>query len=284
MKKLINGKVRDVYEISYDKLVIVTTDRISAFDVVLPKIIPGKGKILNTVSLFWFDFTKDIIPNHIISSDFKALPEFFQKKEFEERTILVKKLKILPFEFIIRGYMFGSMWGAYLKTHKFCGYEFDEVHNLYDKLPVPLFTPSTKAHTGHDEYVSVKQVENTLGKELTDKIKNICLKLYAKCYDYAYSKEIIIADTKFEFGLDENNELILADEILTPDSSRFWEVYKYTAEKHKKGTMFESFDKQILRNWLINNKKDGKMQFDNVPNNILQKTYDVYSNYFKKIV
>lgn len=278
MKKLISGKVREVYEISEERLVIVTTDRISAFDVILSKPVPDKGKILNAISLFWFEFTKDIVPNHIISSDLKDMPEYFQKDEFEGRTILVKKVKILPFEFIVRGYMFGNMWESYSKTREFCGQKIEGEYKQAEKLASPMFTPSTKAHVGHDEYVSLKDVENAIGAELTDRIKNISLKLYEACYNNMYSKGIIVADTKFEFGLDAENNLILADELFTPDSSRFWSLSDY-----KTGTSPKSYDKQFVRDWLLNNKADGKMQFDNVPDDILQKTADIYNECLRRI-
>lgn len=278
MKKLISGKVREVYEVSDDELVIVTTDRISAFDVILSKPVPDKGKVLNAVSLFWFDFTKDIIPNHIISSDLSDMPEFFQKDEFEGRTVLVKKLKILPFEFIVRGYMFGNMWEAYHKGEEFCGQKIDGEYKQAEKLETPLFTPSTKAHVGHDEYISFQHVVDTIGAEMAERIKSICLKLYDACYRYAYDKGIIIADTKFELGLDENGDLVLADEIFTPDSSRFWSVLSY-----RTGMSPRSYDKQFVRDWLLNNKIGNEMQFDNVPDEILQKTSDIYKECLDKI-
>jgi phosphoribosylaminoimidazole-succinocarboxamide synthase len=288
MKKLISGKVREVYDILSDdvsgegspnKLVIVTTDRISAFDVILSKPVKDKGKVLNTVSLFWFDFTKDIIPNHIISSDLKDMPEYFRKSEFEGRTVLVKKLKMLPFEFIVRGYMFGTMWNAYSKGEEFCGQKIEGDYKQAEKLAAPLFTPSTKAHTGHDEYISVKYLADTIGAELAKKIEKVCFEIYNTCYNYAYKKNIIIADTKFEFGLDEDNNLCLADEMLTPDSSRFWSLSDYQA-----GTSPKSYDKQFVRDWLLNNKKDGEMQFDNVPDDILNKTSDIYAECLRKLV
>jgi phosphoribosylaminoimidazole-succinocarboxamide synthase len=278
MKKLISGKVREVYEVSDDKLVIITTDRISAFDVILPKPVVNKGKVLNAVSLFWFDFTKDIVPNHIISGELKDMPEFFQKSEFERRAVLVKKLKILPFEFIVRGYMFGNMWAAYSGGKEFCGHKIRDGYKFAEKLDAPLFTPSTKAHTGHDEYITVKYAADTIGAELAGKIEKICFDLYKTCYDYAYSKNIIIADTKFEFGLDENNNLFLADEVFTPDSSRFWSLSDYQA-----GISPKSYDKQLVRDWLLNNKKDGQMQFDNVPDEVLLKTSEIYAECLKKI-
>jgi phosphoribosylaminoimidazole-succinocarboxamide synthase len=278
MKKLISGKVRDVYEISDDKLVIVTTDRISAFDVVLPKPVPGKGKVLNAVSLFWFDFTKNIIPNHILSSNLKDMPEFFQNSEFEGRTVMVKKLKILPFECIVRGYMFGNMWNAYSKKEEFCGIKIEGKYELAQKLSSPIFTPSTKAHVGHDEYISFKHVADSIGLELANKLKDVSLKLYDVCYSYARGKGIIIADTKFEFGLDENNNLVLADEVFTPDSSRFWSLSEY-----KVGTSPKSYDKQFVRDWLLNNKAGDEMQFDKVPDDVLNKTSDIYGECLKKL-
>jgi phosphoribosylaminoimidazole-succinocarboxamide synthase len=278
MKKIISGKVREVYEVSDDRLVIVTTDRISAFDVILSKPVTNKGKVLNAVSLFWFNFTKDIVPNHIISGDLKDMPEFFQKGEFEGRAVLVKRLKILPFEFIIRGYMFGNMWNAYSKGEEFCGQKIKEGYKLAEKLDAPLFTPSTKAHVGHDEYITVKYVEDTIGAELAKKIEKVCFDLYNACYNYAYKKNIIIADTKFEFGVDAHNNLFLADEVFTPDSSRFWSLADYQV-----GISPKSYDKQFVRDWLLNNKINGEMQFDKVPDDVLRKTSEIYAECLNKI-
>ena len=278
MKKY-SGKVRDVYEVSEDKLVIVTTDRISAFDVVLSKTVPNKGKILNAVSLFWFDYTKDIISNHILSADTKDMPEFFRSVEFEGRCVLVKRLNIVPFECIVRGYMFGNMWNAYSKGEAFCGQKIEGSYVLAEKLSEPLFTPSTKAKVGHDEYISIQQVENAIGVEMVSRLRDISLKLYDVCYRYAYSKGIIIADTKFEFGLDSGNNLILADEIFTPDSSRFWNLSDY-----QDGGSPKSYDKQFVRDWLTDNKKDGKMQFDNVPDEILLQTSEIYAECGRKLL
>jgi phosphoribosylaminoimidazole-succinocarboxamide synthase len=278
MKKIISGKVREVYEIDDDRLVIVTTDRISAFDVILSKPVADKGKVLNAVSLFWFDFTKGMIPNHIISSNLEDMPEYFQKDEFEGRTVLVKKLKILPFECIVRGYVFGNMWEAYSKKQEFCGLKIEGDYQLAEKLATPLFTPSTKAHVGHDEYISFQNVADAIGSELANKMKDISLHIYNTCYQYAYNKGIIIADTKFEFGLDTHGNLVIADEVLTPDSSRFWSLPDY-----KVGTSPKSYDKQFVRDWLLNNKVNGEMQFDNVPDAILAKTSDIYRECLGKI-
>jgi len=279
MKKLASGKVREIYEISDDRLVIVTSDRISAFDVVMPKPVHNKGKVLTALSTFWFNYTKDIVPNHFISSDLKDMPEFFHKNEYEGRTVLVKKLKILPFEFVVRGYMFGNMWEAYSNGREFCGQKIEGDYKLAEKLDIPLFTPSTKAHIGHDEYISIQYVADRLGHHLIKRIEKISFELYNTCYEYAHSKDIIIADTKFEFGLDENNDLFIADEIFTPDSSRFWSLADY-----QEGISPKSYDKQFVRDWLLNNKKDGEMQFDNVPDDVLNKTSEIYAECLRRLV
>ncbi len=279
MKKIISGKVRDVYEIDADRLVIVTTDRISAYDVILSKPVKDKGKVLNTLSLFWFDYTKDIVRNHVISDKLSDMPEFFQKPEFEERTVLVEKLKILPFEFIIRGYIFGNMWKAYQEEKEFCGLKIDGNYQQAQKLESPILTPSTKTSEGHDVYVSFDYIANAIGKETAGKISDICLKLYNTCYKRAYENGIIIADSKFEFGLDKKNNLVLADEIFTPDSSRFWSLMDY-----KVGVSPKSYDKQFIRDWLTDNKINGEIQYDNVPNDIIDKTSVIYQECLEKIV
>lgn len=279
MEKLISGKVRDVYKISDSKLVIVTTDRISAYDVVMAKPVKNKGKILNLISLFWFDYTKALVPNHIISYNPSDMPEYFRKEEYRDRMVLVKKLKMIPYEFIVRGYIFGNMWNAYCENKKFCGEKIKGDYKLAEKLDTPILTPSTKATAGHDEYVSFEHFADDLGIETAEKIKDACLKLYVTCYKYAYEKGIIIADTKFEFGFDENNDLVLADEIFTPDSSRFWSLDEYQT-----GVSPKSYDKQFIRDWLTNNMTDGKMQFDSVPDDIIKKTENIYAECLKKII
>ena len=279
MIKTASGKVRDIYEVSDDSLVLVTTDRISAFDVVLSKTVPGKGKVLNAVSLFCFDFTKSIIPNHIISSDLKDMPEYFRKGEFEGRTVLVKRLKILPFEFVVRGYIFGNMWEEYSQNLEFCGHTIKGGYKLADKLDVPVLTPATKARTGHDEYISFEDVGDAIGAGLAGRIKEVSFKLYDAVYQYAYKRGMIIADSKFEFGLDADGELYLADEIFTPDSSRYWNLADY-----KTGVSPKSYDKQFVRDWLTNNKAGGEMQFDNVPDDILTKTADIYAECMRRLI
>ncbi len=278
MKKIISGKVREVYDLEDGRLVIVTTDRISAFDVILPADIPGKGKVLNAVSERWFDLTKDICKNHLISSDVKDMPADFQKPEFEGRTMLVKKLKMVPYEVIVRGYMFGSMYEAYKKGEPFLGHSFDKQYQEAEKLAEPICTPSTKAKEGHDINVTLDYMKKDLGEELGTKIEKAALAIYKKCYDYAYERGIIIADTKFEFGLDENGELVLADEVLTPDSSRFW-----NKDAYKVGTSPASYDKQFVRDWLKANNLAGDPSIKEIPADIVKKTADLYAECQKKI-
>ncbi|MBQ4015644.1 MAG: phosphoribosylaminoimidazolesuccinocarboxamide synthase [Treponema sp.] len=278
MKKIISGKVREVYDLEDGRMVIVTTDRISAFDVILPVDIPGKGKVLNAVSEKWFDLTKDICKNHLISSDTKDMPAEFQKPEFEGRTMLVKKLKMVPYEVIVRGYMFGSMYEAYKKGEPFLGHSFDKEYQEAEKLAEPICTPSTKAKEGHDINVTLDYMKKELGEELGSKIEKAALAIYKKCYDYANERGIIIADTKFEFGLDENGELILADEVLTPDSSRFW-----NKDAYKVGTSPASYDKQFVRDWLKANNLAGDPNIKEIPAEIVKKTADLYAECQKRI-
>ncbi|MBE6354718.1 phosphoribosylaminoimidazolesuccinocarboxamide synthase [Treponema sp.] len=278
MKKIISGKVREVYDLEDGRMVIVTTDRISAFDVILPTMITDKGKVLNALSNFWFGLTKDIVKNHMISSDLKDMPAEFQKSEFEGRTILVKKLKMIPYEVIVRGYMFGSMYEAYKKGEPFLGHSFDKKYEQAEKLEEPIVTPSTKAAEGHDINVTFDYMKKDLGEELATKIQNAALAIYKKCYDHAYKNGIIIADTKFEFGLDENGELVLGDEVLTPDSSRFWNLDTY-----RTGTSPASYDKQFVRDWLKDNNLAGDPDIKSIPEDVVAKTSALYHECVKKI-
>ncbi len=278
MKKVISGKVREVYDLEDGRMVIVTTDRISAFDVILPTMITDKGKVLNALSDFWFNFTGDIVKNHMISSNLKDMPVEFQKPEYEDRTILVKKLKMIPYEVIVRGYVFGSMYDAYKKGEPFLGHKFDKEYALAEKLAEPIVTPSTKATEGHDINVTLDYMKKDLGDELGSKIEKAALAVYKKCYEHAYKNGIIIADTKFEFGLDENGELILADEVLTPDSSRFWNLAEY-----KEGKSPASYDKQFIRDWLKENHLDGDPNIKSIPADIAEKTASLYRECRKKI-
>ena len=246
MKKINSGKVREIYEVDNDKLLLVVSDRISAFDYILPAMIPNKGKVLNQISKFWFDYVSDVVPNHVISVDSKDFPEEFQTPEFEGRSMLVKKLKMIPVECIVRGYITGSGWKSYKESGSVCGIVLPEGLQESEKLPEPIFTPTTKAELGtHDENISFDKVVEMLGQELAEKLKEKTIEVYKKCSEYAAKRGVIIADTKFEFGLDENGELVLGDEVLTPDSSRFWPANDYEVGRSQK-----SFDKQYIRDWI----------------------------------
>mgnify|MGYP005829553927 FL=1 len=253
MRKISSGKVRDIYEVNDDSLMIVVSDRISAYDVIMPDDIKDKGVILNQLSAFWFRYVADVVPNHIISTDWNEFPEEFRKEEFKGRSMWVKKLKMLPVECIVRGYITGSGWADYQKTGTICGMPLPEGLQESQKLPEPLFTPSTKAELGeHDENISFERACEILGDELAAKVRDKTIEVYKKCADYALTKGIILADTKLEFGLDENGELVLGDEVLTPDSSRFW-----AQDTYEVGRGQDSFDKQYLRDWLQNNGYKG---------------------------
>ncbi|MDY5886345.1 MAG: phosphoribosylaminoimidazolesuccinocarboxamide synthase [Treponema sp.] len=283
MKKIISGKVREVYDLEDGRMVIVTTDRISAFDVILPTMITDKGKVLNALSNFWFDLTKDIVKNHMISSDLKDMPAEFQKPEFEGRTILVKKLQMVPYEVIVRGYMFGSMYEAYKKGEPFLGHKFDKEYQQAEKLDEPIVTPSTKAAEGHDINVTLDYMKEDLekkypGKDLGTKIEQAALAIFKKCAEHAAKNGIIIADTKFEFGLDENGDLVLGDEVLTPDSSRFWNAAEY-----KVGTSPASYDKQFIRDWLKDNNLAGDPNIKSIPDDVVAKTSALYHECQTKI-
>lgn len=278
MKKIISGKVREVYDVEDGTMVIVTTDRISAFDVILPTLIPDKGKVLNALSNFWFNYTKEIVKNHMVSSELKDMPSEFNKAEFEGRTILVKKLNMIPYEVIVRGYMFGSMYEAYKKGEPFLGHKFEKEYQQAEKLSEPIVTPSTKAKEGHDINVTLQQMKDDLGCDLGAKIEQAALAVYKKCYDHAAKNGIIIADTKFEFGLDENGNLVLADEVLTPDSSRFWNAATY-----KVGTSPASYDKQFVRDWLKDHNLAGDSSIKEIPADIVAKTASLYKECEERI-
>lgn len=280
-KPVKEGKVREIYDTD-DNLIMVATDRISAFDHILDNNIPGKGKILTMMSMFWFNLTADIAPNHMISTDNSDMPEFFRNSNYDGRAMLCKKLKMLPVECIVRGYITGSGWVSYQKTGKVCGISLPDGLKESEKLPNPIYTPSTKADIGdHDENISFEESIDVIekefpgkGRQYAEKLKDYTLKLYKRCADYAREKGIIIADTKFEFGLDKNGEVTLADEMLTPDSSRFWPVDGYEAGKSQ-----PSFDKQFVRDWLKANPDKGF----NLPQEIIEKTIEKYEEAYGKL-
>jgi phosphoribosylaminoimidazole-succinocarboxamide synthase len=273
------GKVRDLYEVE-DKLLMVATDRISAYDVVMNEAIPGKGRILTQLSLFWFDFLRDIIANHLISSEVADFPAVCQpyKAQLRGRSMLVKRAKPLPVECIVRGYISGSFWQAYRQDTTVCGFKLPAGMRESEKLPRVLFTPSTKADLGsHDENISIAGMEELLGREQTAKIAEICIRIYEKAADYARSQGIIIADTKFELGMYEG-ELILIDEALTPDSSRFW-----PADQYRVGGNQPSFDKQFLRDYLSTLDWDKTPPAPPLPAEILEKTGSRYQEALDRI-
>lgn len=278
--KCYKGKVRDVYFIGEDKLLIVATDRISAFDYVLPNDIPNKGEILNEISLFWFDKTKHIIKNHLVSSDIdeiNRLTGLSLNDYYSKRTVLCYKAKRVDFECIIRGYIVGSGWKEYQKSKSICGIKLPEGLKYAQKLPQPIFTPTTKADKGHDENVDFDYMSKEIGSELANKIKDISLKIYDFAHDYLIKKGIILADTKFEFGL-LDDELILIDELLTPDSSRFWNKETYNPPSEP-----ESYDKQFVRNYLLTTDWDKNSAPPSLPEDVVRKTSEKYYEILNKI-
>ena len=274
-----SGKVREVYDAG-DSIIMVATDRISAFDHILQNKITQKGEVLTKMSKFWFDLTADILPNHMISIDNNDMPEFFQQDEFKGNSMKCKKLTMIPMECIVRGYITGSGWESYKKDGTICGIKLPEGLKESDKLPEPIFTPSTKAEIGdHDENVSFEQgieyVEKVFpgkGREYVTKIRDYTIAIYKKCADYAREHGIIIADTKFEFGLDEEGNILIGDEMLTPDSSRFWPVEGYEPGKSQR-----SYDKQFVRDWLLANPDSNYL----LPDEIIDKTIEKYKEAYK---
>jgi phosphoribosylaminoimidazole-succinocarboxamide synthase len=267
------GKVRDIYAVGDDKLLVVQTDRLSAFDVILPDPIPGKGEVLTTVSNFWFNRLQHIIPNHLtgIAPETVVVGDA-DKAQVHRRAFVVKTLKPLPIEAIVRGYLVGSGWKDYQKTGAVCGIALPAGLREAEKLPQPLFTPSTKAAVGdHDENISYVQAVELLGESRAAEVRDATLRLYVEAAEYAATKGIIIADTKFEFGIDEAGELYLIDEALTPDSSRFW-----PADQYRVGTNPPSFDKQFVRDWLESSGWNKRPPAPKVPADVLQKTADKY--------
>ena len=270
---LARGKVRDIYDIDDNYLMIVATDRLSAYDVVMPNPVPGKGIILTQLSNFWFRMMEDIIPNHLTNLKIDSFVE--NKKEIEqlkERSIIVKKLKPLPIESVVRGYIIGSGWSDYKKNKKICGIELPDNLQKAQKLPQIIFTPATKANSGdHDENINYQKTESIIGEDLASKVKEISIKIYKRASIYARSKGIIIADTKFEFGQDNNGELYLIDEILTPDSSRFW-----PEETYRVGESPASYDKQYLRDYLETLSWNKVAPAPELPKDIIVNTLNKY--------
>ncbi len=273
------GKVREIYDAG-DALIMVATDRISAFDVILKNKVEKKGAILTQMSRFWFDFTKDLVPNHMITTDVQEMPEFFRKPQFDGNSMKCRKLEMLPIECIVRGYITGSGWASYQKDGTVCGIRLPEGLQESQKLPEPIYTPSTKAEIGdHDENISFEQSVEVLkkiyperGEEYAASIRDLTIAIYKKCAEYAAGRGIIIADTKLEFGLDENGDIVLGDEMLTPDSSRFWPV-----EGYEPGKSQPSYDKQFVRDWLKANPDSDY----HLPDDVIEKTVEKYKEAYE---
>lgn len=274
----IKGKVRNVYDLG-DQLLIIVTDRISAFDVVFSELIPNKGAVLNSISAFWFDYTKDIIGNHVITTDVSKYPEELQafKEELEGRSMLVKKVEMLSAECIVRGYLEGSGLKEYQQTGTICGIKLPAGLKQADKLPEPIFTPSTKESEGHDINVSFEVLCEKIGTEMAQKLKDASINLYLKASKHAESKGLILADTKFEFGMIDG-ELVVADEMFTPDSSRFWSM-----EEYEPGRAQKSFDKQYLREYLETLTWDKQPPAPALPEDVIKKTEAKYIEAFERI-
>ncbi|MFC1602875.1 phosphoribosylaminoimidazolesuccinocarboxamide synthase [Pseudomonadota bacterium] len=280
LKLLNRGKVRDIYEVDDQHLLIVTTDRLSAFDVILPQPIPGKGEVLTRVANFWFQRTADIIPNHLSDLPLEeVVPDADQRAALGDRAIVVRKLKPLPIEAIVRGYLIGSGWKEYQKTGCVCSIQLPEGLRQASQLPVPIFTPSTKAEIGdHDENISFGQTMDLIGEELAEQVRTISLKIYKEAAAYAREKGIIIADTKFEFGQDDDGQLYIIDEALTPDSSRFWPI-----EEYRSNSSPPSFDKQFVRDYLETLNWDKTPPGPELPPHIIAKTAEKYREAERKL-
>jgi len=274
-----SGKVRDVYRCDNEHLLFVATDRISAFDYVLATGIPNKGRVLTQLSLFWFDFLKDIVPNHLVSADVDKYPAHLRayREVLRGRSMLVVKADMFPVECVVRGYLSGSGWREYEKTGAVCGIQMPSGLKESDKLPEPIFTPATKATTGHDENISFHDMAKIVGTPLSEQLRDLSLRVYKKSADYARSRGIILADTKLEFGRTEAG-ILLADEVLTPDSSRFW-----PADKYQPGKSQESFDKQYVRDYLDQIRWNKQPPAPALPTEVAERTSEKYVQAFRQL-
>jgi len=278
LPRLGKGKVRDIYAVGNDKMLIVVSDRLSAFDVVLPDPIPDKGAVLNQMANFWFDKLGHIVPNQLTGIDPESVVSSSEKSQVKGRAVVVKKLKPLPIEAVVRGYIIGSGWKDYQKTGKVCGIELPKGLQQAQKLPAPIFTPATKAETGHDENISFEEVVKLIGKDKAEKVRDISIRLYKEASEFAAKKGIIIADTKFEFGLDEKGNIVLIDEVLTADSSRFW-----PADSYKVGMSPPSYDKQYVRDYLETLDWDKTPPAPKLPEDVISKTSEKYREALKRL-
>ncbi len=270
------GKVRDVYQVD-KQLLIISSDRISAFDYVLPTLIPDKGRVLNRLAAYWFDYTRDIFPNHVVCAEPEKLPQFKQFAPLiAERAILTRKVETYPLEAIVRGYIVGSGWKSYQESGQICGIALPQGLKFAQEFPEPLFTPTTKAEQGHDQDITFERLKDLIGSEDALKIKELSIDLYRRIGQYARQRGIIIADTKFEFGRDENGSIILIDEIFTPDSSRFWKTADYIPGKEP-----PAFDKQFVRNYLLSTPWDRNSPPPTLPADVVEKTRQKYMEIFE---
>jgi phosphoribosylaminoimidazole-succinocarboxamide synthase len=279
IKRVASGKVRDVYSIGSD-LLIVATDRISAFDCILPQGIPGKGRVLTQMSLFWFDFLRGVLPNHVITADAGAYPEELHpfREQLDGRSMLVKRCRMEPIECVARGYISGSGWKDYKQTGAICGIPLPAGLRESDKLPEPIFTPASKAESGHDENISYEAAEKTVGRQTAALLRDLTLRVYTRAAEYAETRGLILADTKFEFGWDSEGQLLLADEVLTPDSSRFWQRDEYAP-----GGPQKSFDKQFVRDYLETLDWDKRPPAPSLPEDVIEKTAAKYHEAYLRL-
>jgi phosphoribosylaminoimidazole-succinocarboxamide synthase len=274
-----SGKVRDVYRLGGEQLLFVATDRISAFDYVLATGIPHKGRVLTQISLFWFEFLREVVPNHLVTADVESYPANLRAHadQLRGRSMLVMRAEMVPVECVVRGYISGSAWKEYKATGKVCGIELQKGLKESDTLPEPIFTPSTKATTGHDENISFEEMVRVVGRERSEKLRDITLKIYTKASDYARGRGIIIADTKFEFGITSKG-ITLADEVLTPDSSRFW-----PADKYQPGRAQDSYDKQYVRDYLEEIHWNKQPPAPALPPEVARKTSEKYLEAYRQL-
>jgi phosphoribosylaminoimidazole-succinocarboxamide synthase len=272
------GKVRDIYAVGDDKMLIVTSDRLSAFDVVLSDPIPDKGRVLNEMANFWFERLGHIVPNQLTGIDPESVVGEDERSQVRGRSVVVKKMKPLPIEAVVRGYIIGSGWKDYQKTGKICGVELPKGLQQAQKLPEPIFTPATKAESGHDENISYPEVERLIGTELAAKVRDVSIRLYREASDFAAQRGIIIADTKFEFGLDSDKQLVLIDEVLTADSSRFWPKDSYQV-----GISPPSYDKQYVRDYLETLDWNKEPPAPKLPADVIQRTSEKYREALQRL-
>jgi phosphoribosylaminoimidazole-succinocarboxamide synthase len=278
LPRLGKGKVRDIYAVGNDKMLIVASDRLSAFDVVLPDPIPDKGRVLNEMANFWFERLGHVVPNQLTGIDPESVVADNEKSQVRGRSVVVKKLKPLPIEAVVRGYIIGSGWKDYQKSGRICGIELPKGLRQAEKLPEPVFTPATKAESGHDENIPFSEVEKRIGKPLAARVREVSIRLYKEAADYAATRGIIIADTKFEFGMDEKGNLVLIDEVLTADSSRFW-----PADSYRVGMSPPSFDKQYVRDYLESLTWDKTPPAPKLPEDVIARTSQKYRDALERL-